>query len=417
MKGTHVKHRIARPLRPLIAASLLALLTAAALGACGSDDDGSAASKGKDPIKVALIPPLSGALGVFGKDTVTAWRFAADEVNAKGGVDGRKVELVTYETDGSPATTLRMARKAVTQDGARFIGAVMTGPENSALQKQLPALNALSFNGTANDDVLHAAECSPNAFRAVQSAQMDMNGIIETLAKLPGERWAIQAVDYSIGHSSADAFKAAAQKAGKQVVLTQFAPLGTTEFGSYITKLENSGADALFSVTFGADAVAFINQGAQFKVFDDLKTVLGFNQVSEPLFPALGSKIEGFYNQVNYDVGAGNPQNRAFVDAWTMTHGEAPYYVPADTYLAAQMLFKGIERAGSTDPKKVKEALSGLSFDSIAGKVTVRAEDNQLMRSSYVGQVVRKGDGLGWKIIAETPSTVTAPSPDPACKL
>jgi branched-chain amino acid transport system substrate-binding protein len=398
------------------AASLLALAAGCALAACGSQDD--TASKGSgEPVKVALIPPLSGALGVFGKDTVKAWEFAAAEVNAKGGVAGRKVEIVTHETDGSPATTLRMLRKAVSQDHANFIGGIMTGPENSAVQKQLPALNALSFNGTANDDVLNGAECSPNAFRAVQSAQMDMNGIIDTLAKLPGQKWAIQAVDYSIGHSSAKAFQEAARKAGKQIVLTQFAPLGTTEFGSYITKLGDSDADALFSVTFGADAVAFINQGTQFKLFDKFKTVLGFNQVSEPLFPALGTKIAGFYNQVNYDVKAKNPQNQAFVDAWTKKYGEPPYYVPADTYLAAQMLFNGIERAGSTDPQKVRKALSGLSFDSIAGEVTVRAQDNQLMRSSYVGQVVNKGEDLGWKIVKETPATVTAPTPDPACKL
>jgi ABC-type branched-subunit amino acid transport system substrate-binding protein len=248
---------------------------------------------------------------------------------------------------------------------------------------------------------------------------MDMNGIVNTLKSLPGKRWAIQAVDYSIGHSAADAFKAAALKAGKQVVLTQFTPLGTTDFGSQITKLKNSGADALFSVTFGADAVALINQGAQFKLFDTLKTVLGFNQVSEPLFPALKDKILGFYNQVNYDVDATNKDNKAFVAAWTKKYGSAPYYVPADTYLAAQMLFEGIERAHSTDPEKVRAALSGASYDSIAGTVTVRPKDHQLLRSSYVGQVVEKAGGpggLGFKIVAETPAKITTPAVSPECK-
>ncbi|MCW3049628.1 MAG: amino acid/amide transporter substrate-binding protein family [Solirubrobacterales bacterium] len=406
-------------LRYKIAAAPLALLLAAGMAACGSSSHGGGSS-GDGPVTVALIPPLSGALGQFGKDTVTAWQFAADQANAKGGIDGHEVKIVTTATDGSPGTTVRLARQAVAQHGAHFIGAVMTGPENSALQKQLPAMNALSFNGTANDDVLNEGECSANAFRAVQSAQMDMNGIVNTLKSLPGDKWAIQAVDYSIGHSSADAFKAAAAKAGKQVVLTQFAPLGTSDFGSYITKLKSSGADALFSVTYGADAIALINQGAQFKLFDQFKTVLGFNQVSEPLFPALGKKIDGFYNQVNYDVDASNADNKAFVAAWTKKYGSPPYYVPADTYLAAQMLFKGIERAHSTDPQKVKVALGGLSFDSIAGKVTVRPQDHQLLRASYVGQVVPKTGGpggLGFKIVAETPAKVTTPAASPSCKL
>ena len=107
----------------------------------------SAASGNTDPIKVALIPPSSGALAVFGADAVKAWQFAADEVNAKGGVDGHKVELIKSSTDAQPANTVRAARKAVTQDGAKFIGAVMTSPEHGALQQQLASMNALSFNG------------------------------------------------------------------------------------------------------------------------------------------------------------------------------------------------------------------------------------------------------------------------------
>jgi ABC-type branched-subunit amino acid transport system substrate-binding protein len=401
-----------------VGGALVAIVVALGTVACGSSDD-EGSKGGNEPVTVALIPPLSGALGEFGKDTVKAWQYAADEANAHGGVDGHQVKIVTTATDGSPATTVRLARQALSKDGAHFLAAVMTGPENSALQKQLPSMDALLFNATANDDVLGEQECSAYAFRAVQSAQMDMNGIVNTLKSLPGRRWAIQAVDYSIGHSAADAFKAAAAKAGKQVVLTQFSPLGTTDFGSQITKLKNSGADALFSVTFGADAVALINQGAQFKLFDTLKTVLGFNQVSEPLFPALGQKILGFYNQVNYDVDAANPANKAFVAGWTKKYGSAPYYVPADTYLAAQMLFEGIERAHSTDPQKVRAALPGARYDSVTGPVTVRPQDNQLLRSSYVGQVVKKAGGpggLGFKIVAETPAKVTTPSASPACQ-
>jgi ABC-type branched-subunit amino acid transport system substrate-binding protein len=404
--------------RSKVFAALSALLVMGGIAACGSNDGGGAASTGsanKDPLKVVLIPPSSGALAVFGTDAAKAWQFAADEVNAKGGVDGHKVVLIKSQTDGQPANTVRAARKAVTQDGVHFIGAVMTSPEHGALQAQLAGMNALSFNGLGKDDALTGTGCSPNAFRAVQSTSMDINAITATLSKLPAQTWAIQAVDYATGHTAAANFKKAAEAAGKKVVLEQFAPLNTTEFGSFITKLKGAQADGLFAVEYGADGVAFVNQGAQFKLFDKYKTVLGFNMVSEPLFKALGDKIVGFYNNLGYDVSSDAPMNKAFVDAWTAKEGGAPYYVQADNYMAAQVLFQAVAKAKSVDPAKVKAVMNGLSFDSIVGNVTMGA-DHQLVRPSYVGQVVKSGDALGWKVVAEADGSKTQPSPNAACK-
>jgi ABC-type branched-subunit amino acid transport system substrate-binding protein len=276
-------------------------------------------------------------------------------------------------------------------------------------------MNALSFNGLGKDDALTGEGCSPNGFRAVQSTTMDINAIVEALPDLPAKTWAIQAVDYSTGHTAATKFKEAAKAAGKTVVLEQFAPLNTTEFGSYITKLKAAKADGLFAVEYGADGIAFVNQGAQFKLFDQYKTVLGFNMVSEPLFKAIGDKAVGFYNNLGYDASSDNPKNTAFVEAWTKKFGAAPYYVEADNYLAAQVLFEAVKKAGSVDPAKVKEVLTGLSFDSIAGPVTME-KDHQLTRSSYVGKLVKKGGALGWEIVTEADGAKVHPEPNPDCK-
>jgi branched-chain amino acid transport system substrate-binding protein len=407
--------------RSKVFAALSALLVMGGIAACGSDSGGgggsasTGGSANKDPLKVVLIPPSSGALAVFGTDAAKAWQFAADEVNAKGGVDGHKVVLIKSQTDGQPVNTVRAARKAVTQDGVHFIGAVMTSPEHGALQAQLAGMNALSFNSLGKDDALTGSGCSPNAFRDVQSTSMDINAITATLSKLPAQTWAIQAVDYATGHTAAKNFKKAAEAAGKKVVLEQYAPLGTTEFGSFITKLKAAKADGLFAVEYGADGVAFVNQGAQFKLFDNYKTVLGFNMVSEPLFKALGDKIVGFYNNLGYDASADTPMNKAFVDSWTAKEGSPPYYVEADNYLGAQVLFQAVMKAKSVDPAKVKAALNGLSFDSIVGNVSMGA-DHQLVRPSYVGQVVKKGDALGWKVVAKADGSQTQPGPNPDCK-
>src|SRR5215207_5988376 len=397
--------------RSKILTALGALLMLGALAACGSDDGessspGGGSTSSGEPLKVALIPPSSGALAVFGTDAAKAWEYAAEEANANGGVDGHKVEIVKSQTDAQPATTVRAARKVATQDDAKFIGGVMTSPEHGALAPQLAGLGAINFNALGKDDALTGEGCSPNSFRAVQSNTMDVNAIAATLAELPAEKWAIQAVDYSTGHSAAEKFKAAAEKAGKEVVLESYAPLNTTEFGSYITKLKGADADGLFAVEYGADGVAFINQGDQFKLFDKYKTVLGMNMVSEPLFKPLGDKIVGFYNNLGYDVSSDNEKNKAFVEGYKKANGTEPYYVVADNYIAAQLLFEAVKKAKSVDPAKVKAALPGLSFESIEGPVTV-GEDGQLVRPSHVGKVVKKGGGLGWEVVSTTPGEET----------
>lgn len=406
-----------------LATSALAAALAASLAACGSasssDGGGSGDSDSGEagPIKVVLIPPTSGALAQFGTDAVKGWQAAADLANADGGIDGRKVELIVEGTDADPATTIRVAKEAVTQDGAQFIGAVMTSPEHAALNAQLAGMNALDFNALGKDDALVGEQCAKNGFHIVQTSSMDINALAASIDEMEGDKWAIQAVDYATGYSAAEEFQAAAEAAGKEVVLTQFAPLNTTDFGSYITKIKESGADALFAVEYGADGVAFVKQATQFNLPAQLKTVLGFNMVSEPLFPTLGDSIVGYYNNVGYDASEDNELNQRFIDQYTETNGSAPYYVPADNFLAAETLFAGIEEAGSTDPSEVADALSDLTFDSIVGEVTLRGADNQLLRPSYLGQVEGSGADLAFEVIASADASDTTPEASADCSM
>jgi len=410
-------------LKRTLATSALAAALAASLAACGSasssDGGGSGDSDSGEagPIKVVLIPPTSGALAQFGTDAVKGWQAAADLANADGGIDGRKVELIVEGTDADPATTIRVAKEAVTQDGAQFIGAVMTSPEHAALNAQLAGMDALDFNALGKDDALVGEQCAKNGFHIVQTSSMDINALAASIDEMEGDKWAIQAVDYATGYSAAEEFQAAAEAAGKEVVLTQFAPLNTTDFGSYITKIKESGADALFAVEYGADGVAFVKQATQFNLPAQLKTVLGFNMVSEPLFPTLGDSIVGYYNNVGYDASEDNELNQRFIDQYTETNGSAPYYVPADNFLAAETLFAGIEEAGSTDPSEVADALSDLTFDSIVGEVTLRGADNQLLRPSYLGQVEGSGADLAFEVIASADASDTTPEASADCSM
>ncbi|MGX6446543.1 ABC transporter substrate-binding protein [Patulibacter sp. S7RM1-6] len=402
-----------RVIAPLVAAAAMT----AALGGCGGGTTTGGGAGGDDELVVALVPPSRGPLAVFGSSAVKGWKLAAEEANAKGGVDGHRVRIVTLDTDGTPAATVRAARKAVTQEGARFISGIVTSGENAALAGQLAGMGAVNIISMSKDDALTGEQCSANAYRTTVSSAMDVHATAKALGDVKSERWGLVMSDIAAGHSAAKTFAAEARSQGKRIVSTQFPPLGTTDFGTYISKLKSSGADALYIFASGADGVSFIKQARQYRLFDQIKTVVGFSTVDDTGFDAVGKTVVGWYNNLPYAWNLDTPENQRFVAAYERSYDDKPFFIPAENYTAAQFLFRAVEQAGSTDVKRVKAAMDGLRFDGLTGPIEMRAADHQAVRNTFVGQIVEQGDGLGWKITRKAPPSQTTPEPDPSCRL
>jgi ABC-type branched-subunit amino acid transport system substrate-binding protein len=402
-----------------VGAAVTAVVAAAVVAGCGSSGDGGggSSSKSKEPLVVGLVSPQGGALATMGVDAIRGWQIAADEVNARGGVDGHKVKLVLRDTNNTPDMTIRQARAAVTKDGAHYLGAILTSGETGALAPQLASMRAVNLVSISKDDVVTGESCSPNMYRTTSSGSMDIEAAASVLAKLPAKKWATQTIDTVYGHSATKTFAEYARKAGKQVVSSQYSPIGTTEFGSNISKILDSGADGLFVIESGADGVAFVKQASQFKLFDKVKSVLSDSTLFDPSFKAMGDPIVGWYSKVTYAPTLDNPMNKAFVAAWKKKYGSEPWYVPAESYIAAQFLFDAVRKAKSVDVEKVKAAMNTLSMDTIGGQLRMRPGDHQALRDVAVGRIVKQADGVGWKIVGSVPPDKTTSGPSPACKM
>ena len=394
----------------------LALSFAGFAAGCGSDEGGGgSAAQNKDPLKVVLIPPSGGALAQMGADATRGWEYAAAEVNAKGGVDGHRVEIVKVEHGRDTAGD--GPRSAQGRHAGR--GAIHQRHHHVAGARRAPA----AASGHERHLAARARQGRRADRRRVQPERVPRRAF-DVDGDLGAQRGARDAAGEALGGPVGRLLDRAHRRGelqegsgGRRQERRPAAvlPLGTTDWGSSITKLKAADADGLFALVPGADGIAFINQATQFKLFDQYKTVFGFQMLSEPALKALGDKVLGFYGNVGYDVTADNAKNKAFVDGYTKKYGSAPYGVPADHYLAAQMLFEAVQKSKSVDPTKVKAALSGLSFDSFAGPVQI-AKDHQLVRPAYVGKVVKQGDVLGYEVVAEVPGAKSHPTPNPACK-
>ncbi|HET6507888.1 MAG TPA: ABC transporter substrate-binding protein [Baekduia sp.] len=395
-------------------------LLAAGAG-CGSGSDSAAGSGGggggssSSPIKVGVVTPSSGPLVELGSSILKGWEYAAAEMNAHGGMDGHKLEIVKNVTDGTPAVSTRAARAAVSK-GAKVITGMVTSAEVGATQAQLAGMGALYLNTSGSDAALTGDNCSSRAFHFIPSTSSQVEGVGSMAGTLPAKKYALILYDYSTGHTAAAAITKAVKAAGAQVVKTVYVPIATTDFGSAITQIKSSGADGMFGMISGSGSSTFLTQAKQFGLLGQLKVRMGYSMVSDINWDGIGQPAAGFYDSQIYDVKADNPANAAFVKGFEAKYGREPNYDEANAYLAAEVLRDAVAKAHSTAPDALRSALTGGTFDDTIMGATKFNASNTLERPWYVGQVKAKpGGGFEWKVVKSLDPANVVPAGTGAC--
>lgn len=374
-----------------------------------SDEEPGGESDG-EPIRVAIIPTLTGTFAAVGSEIVLAAELAVENANAAGGIDGREVELVQLESDGQPATTLSLVERALEDENAPFITGIISSAESLAIQDRVVEGDGIFLNTTSSADAILAA-CNERTFSTIPPNEQILNTIGELITESEAESFSIIVPDYATGREQAAGFAERAEAAGKTVNEPIFVPLGTTEYGPQIAQLQDQGADGLFSVLFGGDAIAFTQQAEQFGLLEQYTTLSGYNFVIELTFGAQGEAVEGYLGNFNYYAPViDTPLNDEFVSTFEAANGAQPTFVAANVYNAFQSLFAGVEAAGSIEPEAVAEALRSTTFETILGPDQGFREGDQLFqRPEFGGQLVLADGGLAWEQLVTPTFEDTAP--------
>ncbi len=364
----------------------LTLLAAVALAAARP-------AHAKDPVRVGVPTSLTGPYAELGEEGKRGATFAANEINAKGGVDGRQVILEFADDEGTPEAGRRGAEKLV-RGGFRILTGTVSSAIGLAIGSQVERWDALYISSINKSDRVTGEGCNSRVFRANHSDSMDMAAVGPWLKGRKEQEWAIAAADYTWGRDSADAFSAAAAGAGKKITGKFFAPLGTKDYAAYIQQIKALKPAGLYVAMSGRDAVNFAVQAKQFGLLD---SVFAFSQsfAVPATIKGMGDLAEGVWGIVNYTSTYDSPGNKAFVERWTKAYGKAPANFEAETYMTMYAIFAAVEKAGSVEPAAVAKALTTVSFDTpFYGKVAMRAADHQLMLPNYIGKVARVGGKL-----------------------
>lgn len=343
-----------------------------------------------DTIKIGLDNPLTGTYAALGKNELIGAQLALDQINAKGGILGRKVELLVEDsTSADTAVAVQKANKLIDRDKVDFL----VGNINSGLAQ---AMANVSFEKKVfhivpggHTDSVTGTQCHWNVFRICNTTRMETNSVSSVLLKNYGKKWYFITTDYAFGHGLQKGFEASLKAAGGTELGADLVPLQSTDFSSYLIKAQSTNPDALILLLAGDDMINCLKQAVQFGL-DKRIHIAGAQQeleVNEGLPPQalFGDWVfEWYWNQPNV------PHVKEFVaEVRKRSGGKVPTARTWFGFATIHSCALAAEKAKSLDAIKLAKALEGLVLPPevalMPGKPYFRAGDHQLMPTLFVG--------------------------------
>jgi len=361
---------------------LLALLAAA----------GSATAQ---PIKIGELNSYK-VFPAFLEPYKKGFELAIEEVNAKGGINGRKLEIVSRDDGGTPGDAVRVAEELISREKAdvlmgTFASNVGLAVANLAGQRKVVFLAAEPLT-----DKIVWENGNAYTFRLRPSTYMQVAMLVPEAAKLKKKRWAIVYPNYEYGQSATESFKKLLKAAQPDVefVAEQASPLGKIDAGAVVQALADAKPDAIFSSLFAADLQKFVREGNTRGLFANRTVFNLLGGEPEYLDPLKDETPEGWWVTGYPWSEIKTPEHARFRQAYEKRWNDYPRVGSVVGYTAIYAIAEGLRKAGSTDPQKLAAAFAGLQMESPFGRITWRAIDHQSTMGAYVGQLAKK-DGHG----------------------
>ncbi|EFM10926.1 urea ABC transporter, urea binding protein [Paenibacillus curdlanolyticus YK9] len=376
------------------AALLVALCLA--LAACGGKDepastttgDKSSAASG-DTIKVGILHSLSGTMAISEVSVKDAEMMAIDEINAKGGVLGKKIEPVVEDGASDWPTFAEKARKLISEDKVTTVFGGWTSASRKAMLPVFEELNGLLWYPVQYEGL----EQSPNIFYTGATTNQQIVPAVSWLLQNRGKKFYLLGSDYVFPRTANKIIKEQLKAEGGELVGEEYTPLGHTDYSTIITKIKEAKPDVVFNTMNGDSNVAFFKQLKDAGISSKDLTTLSVSVAEEEIRGIGADVLAGHLAAWNYYQTTDTPQNKTFVDNYKKKYGADR--VTADPieagYDAVYLWAAAVEKAGSTDVDKVKAAAKDLEWDAPEGKVKIDGETQHLYKIVRIGEVQTDG--------------------------
>jgi len=369
---------------------------AAAIGALQVASPFVIAARGETPIKVGMVDPLTGVYAAVAQNEVIGVKLAVEQINAKGGVLGRPIELLVEDSANDVGTGVQKTRKLIERDEVNFI----IGDVNSGIAQAMAQVTAekkvLHVVSGGHTDGITGKDCKWNVYRVCNTTRMEANSVADLLFTKYGKKWHFITPDYAFGHTLYDACSADLQKLGGTVTGNELTPLGTSDFSAYLIKARAANPDVLLVLVQGSDMVNCLKQIVQFGI-DKQIHVAGTQQELESLKAMPPEARIGIWMFEWYWKQANTPHVAEFVaEIRKRSNGNVPTARTWFGYTSMHTFALVANQAKTLDAMKLAQALGDFELPPEVklqpNKVYYRKGDHQLMTSAFVGEAQAKGE-------------------------
>ena len=319
--------------------------------------------------------------------------LAVEEVNAAGGVNGKKIELVTRDDNANPGDAVRVAEELISREKIDVLMGTFLSNTGVAVADFAKQKKFFFLAGEPLTDKIIWAGGNKYTFRLRPGTYMQAAMLVPEAAKLKKKRWAIVYPNYEYGQSAVAAFKLLLKAAQPDVefVVEQAPPLGKLDAGSVVQALADAKPDAIFNVLFGADLSKFVREGNTRGLFQGREVVSVLTGEPEYLDPLKEESPNGWIVTGYPWYGIQTPEHKAFFLAYHGKYKDYPRLGSVVGYTAIKSIVAGLKKAKSSETEKLAAAFKGLQVESPFGKITYRAQDHQSTMGAFVGRTKNEG--------------------------
>lgn len=346
-------------------------------------------------IKIGEINSYS-LLPSFTEPYRKGWQLAVEQINAAGGINGKKLVVISKDDGGKPADAQTAANELVSSEGVAmltgtFLSNIGLAVSDFANQKKVFFLAAEPLT-----DAVTWSKGNKYTFRLRPSNYMQAAMLVEAASKLPAKRWATIAPNYEYGQSAVAVFKKlmSEKRPDIQWVDEQWPPQGKIDAGPVVQAVAQANPEAILNVTFGPDLVKLVREGNTRGLFKGREVVSFLTGEPEYLDPLKDETPEGWIVTGYPWYSIKTPEHDAFLKAYQAKYNDYPRLGSIVGYQTIKAAAAIIAKAGSTDTDKMIAAAEGISMPSPFGEITFRKIDHQSTLGAFVGKTAQK-DGKG----------------------
>ena len=349
-----------------------------------------------EPIRIGDINSYSG-LPAFTLPYRSGWQLALAEINDRGGVLGRPLEVVSRDDGGNPGNALTAANELAAREHVVLLMGTFFSHVGLAVSEFAKQKKVLFIAAEPLSDALTWEKGNRYTFRLRPSVSMQAGMLAEAATKMPAKRWASVAPNYEYGKSAVSAFRQimSERQPDIQWVAEQWPTLNKIDAGPAVQAIAQARPEAIFNVTFGADLSQFVREGETRGLFQGREVVSLLTGEPEYLDPLKADAPTGWLVTGYPWYAVDTPEHKAFLEAYQAKFNDYPRLGSVVGYSTMKAVATIIAKAGSTDTEKMVAAAEGITVETPFGSITFRAADHQSTMGAFVGRTaVVDGKGI-----------------------